>query len=261
MSQSRLGFSDVLGRYKRMRAISLDVNKVLTRMMPREAIIATAKKLGFWKDGTLVFEHHDQSCVLFDHAIHGWLTDGANAVDRYVAEHPPLTGTDEEAFLNALQRTFFSLFQVWGRVDGVGVHVLDILRDRQHFLADLGFSQTAVEGMIVGSTVIPLEDFVMTTGTPLLVDADVLEAVVCHLEELGKSPQDMANITRQEECNLAAKVIALCLESEVAQRIRYGEADDDSDDKVIPFPGSARVGRNDPCPCGSGKKYKKCCGH
>jgi len=23
---------------------------------------------------------------------------------------------------------------------------------------------------------------------------------------------------------------------------------------------SERVGRNDPCPCGSGKKYKKCCG-
>ena len=22
----------------------------------------------------------------------------------------------------------------------------------------------------------------------------------------------------------------------------------------------AEVGRNDPCPCGSGKKYKKCCG-
>lgn len=22
----------------------------------------------------------------------------------------------------------------------------------------------------------------------------------------------------------------------------------------------ANVGRNDPCPCGSGKKYKKCCG-
>jgi preprotein translocase subunit SecA len=24
--------------------------------------------------------------------------------------------------------------------------------------------------------------------------------------------------------------------------------------------GTAKVGRNDPCPCGSGKKYKKCCG-
>ncbi|GHU58756.1 hypothetical protein AGMMS49975_25620 [Clostridia bacterium] len=25
-------------------------------------------------------------------------------------------------------------------------------------------------------------------------------------------------------------------------------------------PGAYKVGRNDPCPCGSGKKYKKCCG-
>src|SRR5437764_2962794 len=24
--------------------------------------------------------------------------------------------------------------------------------------------------------------------------------------------------------------------------------------------GAAKVGRNDPCPCGSGNKYKKCCG-
>ena len=26
------------------------------------------------------------------------------------------------------------------------------------------------------------------------------------------------------------------------------------------FHAPAKVGRNDPCPCGSGKKYKKCCG-
>jgi preprotein translocase subunit SecA len=25
-------------------------------------------------------------------------------------------------------------------------------------------------------------------------------------------------------------------------------------------PADKRTGRNDPCPCGSGKKYKKCCG-
>ena len=27
-----------------------------------------------------------------------------------------------------------------------------------------------------------------------------------------------------------------------------------------PAPPQSKVGRNDPCPCGSGKKYKKCCG-
>jgi len=27
-----------------------------------------------------------------------------------------------------------------------------------------------------------------------------------------------------------------------------------------PFVREPKIGRNDPCPCGSGKKYKKCCG-
>lgn len=30
--------------------------------------------------------------------------------------------------------------------------------------------------------------------------------------------------------------------------------------KALPSRTAAKVGRNDPCPCGSGKKYKKCCG-
>ncbi|MGY8718810.1 MAG: SEC-C metal-binding domain-containing protein [Verrucomicrobiia bacterium] len=27
-----------------------------------------------------------------------------------------------------------------------------------------------------------------------------------------------------------------------------------------PAKAAPKIGRNDPCPCGSGKKYKKCCG-
>jgi preprotein translocase subunit SecA len=36
----------------------------------------------------------------------------------------------------------------------------------------------------------------------------------------------------------------------------------DGTDKKAPVrkKASDRVGRNDPCPCGSGKKYKQCCG-
>ncbi len=30
--------------------------------------------------------------------------------------------------------------------------------------------------------------------------------------------------------------------------------------RPAPFARSSKVGRNDPCPCGSGKKYKRCCG-
>jgi hypothetical protein len=40
-------------------------------------------------------------------------------------------------------------------------------------------------------------------------------------------------------------------------------ADPDSDSEYVapqPFVRETKIGRNDPCPCGSGKKYKKCCG-
>jgi preprotein translocase subunit SecA len=29
---------------------------------------------------------------------------------------------------------------------------------------------------------------------------------------------------------------------------------------AAPSAPASEIGRNDPCPCGSGKKYKKCCG-
>ena len=36
-----------------------------------------------------------------------------------------------------------------------------------------------------------------------------------------------------------------------------GGASEEANAEEAPAP---KVGRNDPCPCGSGKKYKKCCG-
>ena len=33
----------------------------------------------------------------------------------------------------------------------------------------------------------------------------------------------------------------------------------DNPGKTAPFVSEVKIGRNDPCPCGSGRKYKKCC--
>ena len=45
------------------------------------------------------------------------------------------------------------------------------------------------------------------------------------------------------------------------QRVQVLKAEDTgSDGSVSATRRSQKVGRNDPCPCGSGKKYKKCCG-
>ena len=41
---------------------------------------------------------------------------------------------------------------------------------------------------------------------------------------------------------------------------RNVQTNDDKSDSVMKPKKSKKVGRNDPCPCGSGRKYKQCCG-
>jgi len=38
------------------------------------------------------------------------------------------------------------------------------------------------------------------------------------------------------------------------------EEEDGGGPELVPVGPSSTTGRNDPCPCGSGRKYKKCCG-
>ena len=39
-----------------------------------------------------------------------------------------------------------------------------------------------------------------------------------------------------------------------------GNVKKDNVEKKVSAKDIKKIGRNDPCPCGSGKKYKKCCG-
>jgi len=44
------------------------------------------------------------------------------------------------------------------------------------------------------------------------------------------------------------------------EAIRKAKAEREKDPEKYKLKSDQAVGRNDPCPCGSGKKYKKCCG-
>ena len=51
----------------------------------------------------------------------------------------------------------------------------------------------------------------------------------------------------------------LTAERDQEMQLSHGDGMGDSKPKTVKRQ-AAKVGRNDPCPCGSGKKYKKCCG-
>ena len=61
------------------------------------------------------------------------------------------------------------------------------------------------------------------------------------------------NITRQSK----VKITAEGLEGLKVQTINSNQAAGKPEPVINNEP---KVGRNDPCPCGSGKKYKNCCG-
>ena len=55
----------------------------------------------------------------------------------------------------------------------------------------------------------------------------------------------------------------MAMDEEAARRrvaAERGEGPEEAAPKIMPVRRGPKVGRNDPCPCGSGKKYKKCCG-
>ncbi len=73
--------------------------------------------------------------------------------------------------------------------------------------------------------------------------------------------QEMMSNVRQEIVSLILKVKIANDEEELLPKkksISYG-APQKGDAKPSPVRREEKVGRNDPCPCGSGKKYKKCC--
>ena len=49
-------------------------------------------------------------------------------------------------------------------------------------------------------------------------------------------------------------------EGELHQFVTRYNAETPSEPKAEPVHVAQKIGRNEPCPCGSGKKYKKCCG-
>jgi peptide deformylase len=63
--------------------------------------------------------------------------------------------------------------------------------------------------------------------------------------------------TEQKQANELRLLESICVQHEIDHL--HGKNIMDREDKLEPIQGKKKIGRNDPCFCGSGKKYKKCC--
>ena len=100
-----------------------------------------------------------------------------------------------------------------------------------------------------------------TQNTIALIDYTWTEPVSTHNPSLG--PQFIGS--RFAEAGLEEFKKLLSTYSNMIDKLKNGyvktreERTHPESREVTPIQKTTKVGRNDPCPCGSGKKYKKCC--
>jgi uncharacterized protein len=100
-------------------------------------------------------------------------------------------------------------------------------------------------------------NLVRTAWQPVFEQAEVLESLkpvfLLSAKNLTEAQKQLVE-TPQQRAALAAQLPAMVATLYAFwQPFRKAEAPE-------PLRVEVRAGRNDPCPCGSGKKYKKCCG-
>ena len=85
--------------------------------------------------------------------------------------------------------------------------------------------------------------------------------------EFRNESYDMFNAMSEAICEDTAKLILTVrirreedVKREQVAKVTSESSSGDVKGRTVVKTKSQKVGRNDPCPCGSGKKYKKCCG-
>jgi uncharacterized protein len=73
--------------------------------------------------------------------------------------------------------------------------------------------------------------------------------------EVDMDQEEKERLSRDAQETIRTSILVLH-----AHRLATQKAIPDFADQPNPFDAFRKIGRNEPCPCGSGKKYKRCCG-
>jgi hypothetical protein len=257
----------IVAEYRRYRGIATQLARKFIESLPKEAFNDSADELGLLKRGKIVLENEQELDILTDFCVHEYRVDGRNVVQRLLEQAPPPPGSDELLVHTAMASAFYSIFRVESKVKGVGVNLFDLLKRGSHFVADIQFGNTAAVGLGLAMRLIPLPEFHMSSGTALPLagpaSAEILRELYRYFDP---AKTDLDDLSPDQQRRFAAVVVRSALAQGLSSRIRFAELDQApgahqvSEGMSAPRSSRTKIGRNDPCPCGSGVKYKKCCG-
>lgn len=177
-----------------------------------------------------------------------------------------------EAFMCERNRYTFAIAPVSSAVFEMALHQPDrrqevigvYRRVLEHFLENLN-DDSLIDSDTIGSVISDVTELRATELLPQierLFEHKVVWSFIC-----GTLPSVQRDIQRPIESYQKQDILSI-FERYDYIRQQFGSPDDEYEDmdetdweelSHQPVRVGEKVGRNDPCPCGSGKKYKKCC--
>jgi hypothetical protein len=237
----------LIGRHGRLREIGTGLKNRLLGTLSKAALAEAADRLGLLRDGAVAFDTEDEVAFLGDACLHELDGDGSSVLHRALEAGGPQPGSREHSALAAAASARFSLFRVGGVVPGLGMELVDLFYPGAAFAIDPGLGATLKEGQCICTRLMELEGVTMTSGATYRIADPIAEAFVGLAETTRASRPELREDTLRSREWFATMVVKTMIGASRRP------------DRQEPVR-STKVGRNDPCPCGSGKKYKKCCG-
>jgi len=249
--------ASMLSRYRQLRDLDIAQNRLIVKLLDKPQLHEGAAKLGLLQGNVLNFDAEEDTGALFEYCNHDVWRNGRNALGRYLADSPPPADSAEMMLLQAKLSAVFSMFVVEKVGRGVGVEVRDLIRGDSRALMDVSLGNCADSGVVACARLMEVEGISMTTGTLIAGDVATYQRVMAALERKGETSSLLEDAPERRSA-ATALIIRHFMAYRIALR-RSLEAQPEPQ-RIAPVRSSPKVGRNDPCPCGSGIKYKKCCG-
>jgi hypothetical protein len=253
-------------QYKDEKKVLLRMKDIMSAHLHRLKRIYNAIGL----EGRCVMPLDDQMVIQLEWAFHDVRLDGQTIISRTAANPPDLSPKALRALQNRPQGRY-SVYRLNNLAPELGVEFEDMVFGGKFAVLDLPTAEKRKPGELMATRIFWTGEYWTHSSGRFFIKPELLPRVRQRvIDSVGESSYE--NLTPAQRSQVATEVIRTCAENMPTQNPAWGVLNKykkQYQNKVSAglaghaHPpqrlGAIRIGRNDPCPCGSGKKYKHCC--
>jgi len=178
----------LIEKYKTYRKIGKElIHKIMSACLECDVLMKSARLLGIARGDVLVFDSEGETNVLIDFTLNEYRVNNKNTIEIY-REKIGWQNEIEKEMLNALLSSYTSLFKITSIFEAENTLLLnDILNKKDNIkLIDIGFSKTAIPGLLLFIRLVSFKDFNMTSGVSFVFHGDLEEYLLRRYKKLSK---------------------------------------------------------------------------